>query len=260
MKLNNGSGFSPEEKKAAKQSIYDNINTIVKTLYDASVSMNKPLSEEAVKMWAAAGDFNQATVTSKTLAAEFKVIVNEPSIKECLLLSAQLNVQDTAPYFIQNLDRILAVDYEPTQDDIIKSRQPTKSISETSFIIKKVKVTVYDVGGQKSLRKAWIPFFEGDIKAILFVVSIACYDQKLVEDVEKNRMEDALELYNEIINTELLAKKQVILMLNKTDLFDAKVLTSPIKPHFPDFDGEQTVETSRAFFKAKFEAISDSSM
>ena len=50
-------------------------------------------------------------------------------------------------------------------------------------------------------------------------------------------MVDALELYNEIVNSPLLDKKPIVLLLNKVDIFKKKVLVSPIKKYFPKFTG-----------------------
>ena len=40
---------------------------------------------------------------------------------------------------------------------------------------------MFDVGGQRSERKKWIHCFE-NVTAILFLVAISEYDQKLIED------------------------------------------------------------------------------
>jgi hypothetical protein len=58
---------------------------------------------------------------------------------------------------------------------------------------------VVDVGGQRSERKKWIHCFD-DVKAIVFVVSLAGYNQVLFEDEEMNRMHEVwIGIYPSII-------------------------------------------------------------
>lgn len=40
---------------------------------------------------------------------------------------------------------------------------------------------MFDVGGQRSERRKWIHCF-GDVKAVLFVAALSCYDMYLFED------------------------------------------------------------------------------
>ena len=51
----------------------------------------------------------------------------------------------------------------------------------------------YDVSGLKHHRKQWMGYFT-DVHAILFVVSLSCYDQMMSEDRNTNRMEDAIKV------------------------------------------------------------------
>ena len=52
---------------------------------------------------------------------------------------------------------------------------------------------MYDVAGQRSERRKWIHCFEG-VTAVLFVVSLAEYDQTLMEDSTCNRLVTFLEM------------------------------------------------------------------
>jgi signal recognition particle receptor subunit beta len=110
-------------------------------------------------------------------------------------------------------------------------------ISENVFIIENKKVLVYDVGGQRKYRLQWAPYFETNIDAIIFVVSLSSYDQTLTEDESMNRMLDATQLFGGIINHRLLKNQSIILFLNKKDIFVKKVLVSPVEKYFPDFLG-----------------------
>jgi len=54
-----------------------------------------------------------------------------------------------------------------------------KRLSALPFILK--IFSIFDVGGQRSERRKWIHIFD-DVNAIIFVVAISEYDQKIRED------------------------------------------------------------------------------
>jgi G-protein alpha subunit len=75
----------------------------------------------------------------------------------------------------------------------------------------------------------------------LFVASIASYDQVLQEDNTCNRMVDSLVLFEEIANNPLLMEPNIILFLNKKDLFAEKARVLSVKNFFPDYDGKPPI-------------------
>jgi guanine nucleotide-binding protein G(i) subunit alpha len=138
-------------------------------------------------------------------------------------------------------------------------------ITENPFMIEGKNYLIYDVGGQKSLRLFWIPYFESQLEAILFVTSLACYDQTLQEDRSINRMNDALELFDKIVNNPLLKNTRILLFLNKMDLFSKKITYSNIYDYHKDFPGKDgmltviesdikkvSLKMAGHFFKSKF--------
>ena len=54
----------------------------------------------------------------------------------------------------------------------------------------------------------------------------------------KNRMDEALRLFNSILNNKWFLDTSVILFLNKKDLFQEKIMERPLADCFPDFRGE----------------------
>lgn len=80
----------------------------------------------------------------------------------------------------------------------------------------------FDVGGQRNERRKWIHCFDS-VDAIVFVVSLSEFDQNLYEDETKNRLDEALELFAQIVNSKWFKESSIILFLNKKDLFEKKV-------------------------------------
>lgn len=83
--------------------------------------------------------------------------------------------------FLDDLDRLGAKDYQPTERDILRTRVKTTGIVEVHFSFKNLNFKLFDVGGQRSERKKWIHCFE-DVTAIIFCVAMSEYDQVLHED------------------------------------------------------------------------------
>ena len=59
--------------------------------------------------------------------------------------------------------------------------------------------SVYDVGGQRGERKKWIQMFDS-VVANIFVVDVSSYDLTLREDPTKNRLLEALEIFEQVWN------------------------------------------------------------
>ncbi|CAK5108865.1 unnamed protein product [Meloidogyne enterolobii] len=60
---------------------------------------------------------------------------------------------DSAKYFLDNLARLGAHNYLPTEQDLLRTRIKTSGITEVLFELKGLTFRVIDVGGQRSERK-----------------------------------------------------------------------------------------------------------
>ena len=156
------------------------------------------------------------------------------------------------PYFYSDLSRLFAPAFTPTTQDVLYCRQKTTGITETTFGTGQLAYRLFDVGGQRSERKKWIHCFES-VTAVLFLVAISGYDQCLLEDRDSNQMQEALMLFNSVCNSQWFARTSIILFLNKIDLFQQRILASPISRHFPDYEGSDTdYLAAREYFKTRF--------
>ncbi|KAJ3350593.1 guanine nucleotide-binding protein subunit alpha [Entophlyctis luteolus] len=130
----------------------------------------------------------------------------------------------------------------------------TTTITETRFQIEGVIFRVFDVGGQRSERKKWAAYFD-DISAIIYVVAINSYDQLCFEDNTTNRMVESMNLFASICNHPMFKKTAMIIFMNKIDLFQAKLKTTPIADYFPSFEGDDQFEEFFTKVKAKDQTI-----
>ncbi|KAJ7072562.1 guanine nucleotide-binding protein alpha-4 subunit, partial [Mycena amicta] len=151
---------------------------------------------------------------------------NDPIVKEVLEVH-RLRLQDMAGFFLDSIERVTDLYYEPTDDDVLKARLKTLGVSEHHFNFKAGNMVpqawvVFDVGGARSLRAAWVPYFD-DMDAIIFLAPLSCFDQVLAEDESINRLEDSILLWKMIVSSPLLQNTSLILFLNKCDILRAKL-------------------------------------
>jgi len=162
-------------------------------------------------------------------------------------------------FFFKELDRISSEDYLPDTKDILLVRYRTTGMTEKEFRIKEAIFKVHDVGGQRSERKKWINFFDG-VTAVLFVVSLTCYDEVPFEEVtdldanvgQENNMVESVTVFKETLAYPCFRRTGCILFFNKADLMQEKVKKVPITIAFPDYKGPKefnpAVEYIRNYF------------
>lgn len=184
----------------------------------------------------------------------------DPMTKK-FLEAQKLRVRELAGFFLDALERVTAPQYIPTDDDILKARLKTLGVTEHRFILSgKNNISrdwrVFDVGGHRSQRAAWVPYFD-DMDAIIFLAPISCFDQVLAEDHKVNRLEDSVKLWTSIVSHPLLKNTNLVLFLNKIDILQSK-LASGIK--IADYvvsygDRPNDYEHASTYLRRKFSGI-----
>ncbi len=150
-----------------------------------------------------------------------------------------------------HLERINADKYVPTVEDYLRVRIRTTGCEEAVFDYEGVAFRVADVGGQRIERRKWKQAVEG-ATAFIFCAAMSEYDQALREDESQNRMKETLLMFEELVAGELTARMPVILLLNKTDLFRAKLARTPLTVYWPAYTGGSAFEPAAAFVRKQF--------
>lgn len=186
-------------------------------------------------------------------ATNIKKLISDPNFQRTLQRSSEYQLIDSAPYFFDSatLDRISRSDYIPTDQDILHSRARTTGIVETHFTVDGVNFRLVDVGGQRSERKKWIHCFEG-VTSMIFCVALNAYDLKLSEDETVNRMHESLNVFEQIVNSHWFQKTDVILFLNKADLFKEKIPKVSLKVCFPEYSDPNDFTHAVEYIKRQY--------
>ncbi|KAF5376414.1 hypothetical protein D9615_008585 [Tricholomella constricta] len=134
--------------------------------------------------------------TSVLAASKDDILVlwNDLNVR-AVLKKRGVRMEDMPGFFLNDIERIAGTNYTPTDSDIMRARIRTLGVEEHYFIIEKgldvgSEVYITDVGGSRSQRPKWIPYFE-DVQTILFLAPLA-FNQALEEDSEINRLKDVL--------------------------------------------------------------------
>ena len=81
-----------------------------------------------------------------------------------VLARRRVRMEESSGFYLNEIDRITAKKYIPTDDDVLKARLKTLGVVEHSFTIKGsergAEWKIYDVGGARHQRQAWAPYFE----------------------------------------------------------------------------------------------------
>lgn len=205
---------------------------------------------------AAAVEFVEAKKPSETsfpvdLHRIIKTLWEDPAIQNTFERRSLYQLSDSTQYFMEHLDRIADEMYKPTKDDILHARIRTTGIYENEFNIDGAKFKMFDVGGQRNERKKWIHCFSG-VTGIIFVAALSGYDQVLFEDENVNRLDEALNLFENICNSTWFLNTAIILFLNKKDVFEEKIKKVSLTKFFPAFKEQQSYETGLAFVEQEF--------
>ena len=112
-----------------------------------------------------------------------------------------------------------------------------------------------DIGGRRSARRQWMRHFD-EIQGVIFIAALSDYDLTLYEDHSINRMSESLRLFACISNNRWFKTASMILFLNKTDIFEAKITGpdgAPLTVCFPQYAGNlKSVPETSAFVRGQF--------
>ncbi|KAM8988199.1 guanine nucleotide-binding protein G(t) subunit alpha-2 isoform 1-T1 [Ara ararauna] len=248
MKIIHQDGYTPEECMEFKAIIYGNILQSILAIIRAMSTLGIDYAEssradDGRQLFNLADSIEEGTMPPELVDC-IKKLWKDGGVQACFDRAAEYQLNDSAAYYLNQLDRITAPDYLPNEQDVLRSRVKTTGIIETKFSVKDLNFRMFDVGGQRSERKKWIHCFEG-VTCIIFCGALSAYDMVLVEDDEVNRMHESLHLFNSICNHKFFAATSIILFLNKKDLFEEKIKKVHLSICFPEYDGESVGSPSR---------------
>ena len=254
MKVLHKGGYSEAERSDFVKVVHSNAILSARAVYEAFERLNLPMPAELSadhRAFEADEDAQNERLTPK-LGELVARMWAHPSALQMFSRRAEFQLSDSSQYYFEHVDRMAADSYLPTELDILRSRIRTTGIVRTDFKLHGREFAMFDMGGQRNERRKWIHTF-ANVNAIIFVAALSEYDQVLYEDESQNRMQESINLFDQIVNSKWFNDTAVILFLNKRDLFEEKLKRVNVADHFEDYgEREQDFETAAEFFKQKF--------
>jgi len=170
MKLIHHGGYNESERESYREIIYSNTIQSMRAIIEAMPQLDLALSPQNDARRAtvlALPPQIEADVLPADVADAIRSLWRDPSIQEAVRRSREFQLNDSAVYYFNAIDRMASPSYLPTDQDILRSRVKTTGITETTFKVGELTYKLFDVGGQRSERKKWIHCFE-NVTALVF--------------------------------------------------------------------------------------------
>jgi len=255
LRLIHKQSISDREKEASVVALRYNVLDCMFTLLEAMEHMEVEISNPALISAANSVKSQRDGKLSQSLARDVQNLWKDKSVQIVWAQRHKFYHLDTSPFYFNEAHRFADPNYEITEEDLIMSRMITTGVKVATLPDPPFEFNVVDVGGQRNERKKWIHIFD-DVKAIVFVVNLAGYNQVMFEDATKNRMKESLELFEQVVSNPLFQNVHIFLLLNKKDVFEAEIKRTSLKTCFPEYDGAKgDVIPAINFIEGKFSRI-----
>ena len=156
MRIIHNSDYFDKERKEYTQYVYHNVIIAIQSIIKAMDKLNIKYSNEqnvenALFLSQIYVDYNSRHLTqlNKELVSAIKQLWFDSGVQKCYNRRNEYQLTDSAKYYFDSIDRLSALDYVPTREDILRVRIPTTGINEYTFELSAVRFRVIDVGGQR---------------------------------------------------------------------------------------------------------------
>ncbi|XP_056105914.1 guanine nucleotide binding protein (G protein) alpha v1 isoform X1 [Rhinichthys klamathensis goyatoka] len=246
MKIIYSHGFNKQELISFKAAVLDNLLTSLKFVLHGMGMLRINLSNKKNKCHARAVLSCECCVGADLellpfVAHAFCRLWGDLGFRTAVARGHEFQLNDSARYFFENISRIIAPNYIPTETDVLRVRVRTRGVVETQIRVNNSLYRLIDVGGQRSERKKWYSYFD-NVHAVLFMVALSGYDQNLDEHRStQNRLHESLECFSSTCNSAFFRGASLVLFMNKIDLFGEKILYSGrhLRLYQPDYKGPE---------------------
>jgi len=193
---------------------------------------------------------------SASEAERIKKLWEDKNFAKCLqdMVGTSDLIIHNLTYFVNRLEDIVSEGYAPNDEDILYCRQRSAGATDTIFVKDKVRYTLIDMGGQKPERTKWDLVLGSGVRGIFFFVAVDEYNTPCQEEKGKTKFEVSLETWADLLNNPKLLNLNIVLLLNKIDLIDAKLKLdfSTFTKQFPKFKGEKTRDAALKYIEEQF--------
>jgi GTPase SAR1 family protein len=233
--------FSETERvdflRTIRGNVVDCILSLISWLQSHEIEIE---DEEAQNAAAEIVEVDPYTVTfDEELVEKLKLLWENETIKDAFKHVDETPIPDHMPYFFEKIDELVSEEYIPTNEDVLKARIRTVGIDQITFNLEGAIIRIFDVGGQKNERSKWSNVMD-QVEGVIYCVSFADFDRQMFEDPNTIRINDALDIFDNITHQEKFQNSPIFLVCNKFDVFAKKIReTDAFIQIFPEYQGDE---------------------
>jgi len=152
-------GFTPEILQTYRDIVITNTLSQMKILIQAVENFNLELENSKSPEFIELVKKSDIDNWNAEAAQAIKHLWVERAIKQAYAgRDSHFQLNDSAAYFFEQVERFGEPDYVPTEADVLRARVRSTGIEELTCTFSDFKFKLIDVGGQRSERKKWIHF------------------------------------------------------------------------------------------------------
>lgn len=140
MKIIHETGYSQEECEQYRPVVYSNtiqsLMAIIRAMGTLRIDFGNPNNIEAARQFFTFASAIEEGELTQELVGLMKKLWADPGVQQCFGRSREYQLNDSAAYYLNSLDRISKHNYIPTQQDVLRTRVKTTGIVETHFSFK----------------------------------------------------------------------------------------------------------------------------
>ncbi|XP_060525204.1 G protein alpha q subunit isoform X1 [Cylas formicarius] len=142
MRIIHGAGYSDDDKRGFIKLVYQNIfmamQSMIKAMDLLKIQYAGSSSQEKAELIKGI-DYETVTTFEPPYVDAIKDLWNDAGIQECYDRRREYQLTDSAKYYLMEIDRVAALDYLPTEQDILRVRVPTTGIIEYPFDLDEIR-------------------------------------------------------------------------------------------------------------------------
>jgi len=155
-------------------------------------------------------------------------------------------------YILSNLERLSAKEAIASDEDALRTRVRTTGQEKVAFQFRGHNFEVTDLGGQRSERRNWARAVPHPT-AVVFFGALSDFNVKsLTAEPVKSKLDETIEIWEEVLQIEEFNNSIFILMLNKFDLLTEKLKVKPFNHYYPKYTGKNEPDDVAEFILARF--------
>lgn len=140
MKIIHETGYSQDECEQYRPVVYSNtiqsLMAIIRAMGQLRIDFADAAKTDVARQFFTYASAAEEGVLTGELVQLMKKLWSDLGVQQCFGRSREYQLNDSAAYYLNSLDRISQPNYIPTQQDVLRTRVKTTGIVETHFSFK----------------------------------------------------------------------------------------------------------------------------